>query len=198
VLNRSRFVQWRGLVVLAVLFTVAGARGASAQAFIAPTAGYNFGGDSGCLTATNCEDKNWNFGVGLGALGNIFGFETEFIWEKEFTGSDPTQKTSVFTVMGNFMLAPKITVVQPYALFGIGLLRTSITPTLGAEESANNFGWDVGGGLIVYFSRHFGVKGDVRYFHAFDALELIGLEELERNNNKLDYGRLAFGAVIKF
>ena len=31
-------------------------------------------------------------------------------------------------------------------------------------ESDNNlFGWDIGGGAIVYFGDHFGVRGDLRY-----------------------------------
>jgi len=197
VLNRIRFVQWRALVVLAVLFTVAGARSAAAQGYVTPTAGYNFGGDTGCLTATNCENKNWNFGIGLGALGNIFGFETEFTYENNFTGSTATGQTSVLTIMGDFMLAPKITIVQPYGLFGIGLIRTAFTPTIGSEEDDNNFGWNVGGGLIIYFNKHFGLKGDVRYYHAFDALSILGFD-LAQNQNKLDFGRVGLGAVIKF
>jgi len=197
VLNRIRFVQWRMVVVLAVLFAVAGARRASAQGYITPTAGYNFGGDSGCISATNCDNKNWNFGLGLGALGSIFGFETEFTYESNFAGSTPTQQTSVLTIMGDFLLAPKITIVQPYGLFGIGLIRTAYTPTVGTAEDDNNFGYNVGGGLIVYINKHFGLKGDVRYYHAFDALSILGLN-LPNASNKLDFGRVGLGAVIKF
>jgi opacity protein-like surface antigen len=198
VLNRIRFVQWRALVVLAVLFTVAGARSAAAQGYVTPTAGYNFGGDSGCISATNCDNKNWNFGIGLGALGSIFGFETEFVYANNFAGSTPTQQTSVLTIMGDFMLAPKITIVQPYGLFGIGLIRTAFTPAVGTEEDDNNFGYNVGGGLIVYFNKHFGLKGDVRYYHAFDALSILGINLPNAGSNKLDFGRVGLGAVIKF
>jgi opacity protein-like surface antigen len=197
VLNRSRLVQWRTLVGLAVLFTVTGARSAAAQGYVSPTAGYNFGGDSGCLTATNCENKNWNFGVALGALGSIFGFETELTYATNFAGSDPNQDTSVLTFMGDFLIAPKITVVQPYGLVGIGLIRTAVTPTVGTEESDNNLGWNVGGGVIIYFNKHFGIKGDVRYFHAFEALDILGFD-VARDQNKLDFGRVGLGAVIKF
>lgn len=196
-LNRFRFVQWRALVLLAALFTVAAAQNAAAQGYLSPTAGYNFGGDAGCLTATDCEDKNWNFGIALGALGSVFGFETEFTYESNFAGSTTSQETSVLTVMGDIMLAPKITVVQPYGLVGVGLIRTAFTPRLGTEESDNSLGWNVGGGLIIYFSRHFGLKGDVRYFHAFETLNLLGFD-LARDQNKIDFGRVGLGAVIKF
>ena len=57
---------------------------ARADGFVIPFYGYNFGGDSGCLTATNCENKNWNFGIALGALGSVFGFETEFTYATDF------------------------------------------------------------------------------------------------------------------
>jgi len=197
VLHSSRAAQWRALALLAALFSVASARSAAAQGFIAPTLGYNFGGDSGCLTALDCESKNWNFGASLGALGSIVGFEAEFTYEDQFIGSTPTSKTSVLTFMGDFMLAPKITIVQPYVLAGAGLIKTTLKPVAGGDESDNNFGWNVGGGLIVYFNRHFGVKGDIRYYHAFDALSILGFD-LARDDNKIDFGRAGFGVVLKF
>ena len=98
--------------------------------------------------------------------------------------------------MGDFMLAPKITIVQPYGLFGIGLIRTAFTPTVGTEEDDNNFGYNVGGGLIIYFNKHFGLKGDVRYYHAFDALSILGINLPNAGSNKLDFGRVGLGTVI--
>jgi hypothetical protein len=55
---------------------------ASAQGFISPYLGFNFGGDSGCPTATNCEDRHNNFGVSGGKLGAIGGGEFEFGYAK--------------------------------------------------------------------------------------------------------------------
>ena len=49
-------------LALTLLLSIAGATPAHAQGFISPFIGYNFGGDSGCLEITDCEDKNLNWG----------------------------------------------------------------------------------------------------------------------------------------
>jgi opacity protein-like surface antigen len=186
------------LALLATLFSVASADDANAQGFISPSFGYNFAGDSGCLTATDCEDKNWNFGVSMGALGSIVGFEAELTYENEFLGDSATETTEVLTLMGNFMLAPRISIVQPYGLIGIGMIRTAVEDVLStSSESQNQIGWTIGGGLIVFVSQHVGLKGDIRHYHAFEALDLLGFD-LARDENKLDFGRAAFGVVFAF
>ena len=191
--RRSRFC----LFAIALLVVVAPQR-AHAQGFISPSLGYTFGGDAGCPTATNCTDKNWNWGVSLGTLGSVLGFEAEYTHESEFTGNSPAQKASVTTLMGDFMLAPHISIVQPYGLIGMGLMRTSAeTPTGSSSTSQDQAGWTIGGGLIVYVQKHVGLKGDIRYYHAFQTLDLLGLQ-LSSGQNKIDFGRAAFGAVFKF
>ena len=101
--------------------------------------------------------------------------------------------------MANLMLAPRISVVQPYGLVGIGIIRTAVEDILGSseEDSDNQIGWNIGGGLIVFVNRHVGLKGDIRYYHSFEALDLVGIE-LARDSNKLDFGRAAFGLVFAF
>src|SRR5678815_990681 len=99
--------------VVAVVVIIGSARPASAQGFISPFFGYNFGGDAGCPQITDCEDKHANYGVAFGALGSFVGFEAEIAHTSDFFGASPTQSTSVLTVMGNFMLAPKFGPIQP-------------------------------------------------------------------------------------
>jgi opacity protein-like surface antigen len=190
----------RGLVVvcLVTLFGGVGARHASAQGFLSPSFGYNFGGDAGCPSATDCEDRSWNVGGSLGTLGSVFGFEVEFTHENAFTGLRERESTDVLTVMADFLLAPRISIVQPYALAGIGLIRTGVEETIGGStESESQIGWSVGGGVIVFVHRHVGLKGDIRYYHSFEALNLLGFD-LARDENKLDFGRAAFGVVFAF
>jgi hypothetical protein len=183
---------------LAALFFLGAASQVSAQAYISPFIGYNFGGDSGCPEATDCEDKNRNLGVSFGALGSVFGSELEFSYIDNFFGETPGTSSSVLTLMGNVMLAPKFGVVQPYGVFGLGLIKTHAEVTVGGllESDNNHFGWDIGGGVIGYFGDHFGVRGDLRYFHAFQGLELLGFDVIE--GAKLDFGRLSGGVVFKF
>jgi len=192
-------IRRRSLAVLfAALFLFAGTRSAHAQGFISPFIGYNFGGDAGCPEITNCEDKRVDYGVSFGALGSIVGFEAELGYTKNFFGDTSTQTSNVLTFMGNFMLAPKIGPVQPYGLAGLGLIRTSVE-SAGTSDDQNKFGWDLGGGLMVFFGGHVGVRGDVRYFHAFQALDFLDLQNLSAfSGSKLDYGRAAAAVVFKF
>jgi opacity protein-like surface antigen len=182
---------------LTLLFSLATTRPAEAQAFISPFIGYDFSGDSGCPEISGCEDKHANFGVSIGSLGNVFGTELEFAYVPDFFGEIPGVSSSVLSLMGNVMLAPKLGPAQPYGLVGLGLLktRTELT-TAGLLESSNNhFGWNIGGGLIIFAGEHIGVRGDLRYFHAFQDLEILGIPIAD---NKLDIGRASAGLVLKF
>ena len=183
-------------LALTLLIFISSAAPAHAQGFVGGMLGYNFGGDSGCPEVTNCEDKNLNWAVSVGALGGLFGFELEFAQIPDFFGDSPTSESSVITVMGNFMLAPRIGPVQPYGTAGLGLIKTEAELTGLFSEDNNSFGYNVGGGLIVLFGDHFGVRGDLRYFHAFNAFDLLGFDFNE--DTKIDYGRLSGGVVVKF
>ena len=190
--------RWWLLTVLPALVIVAVPRAATAQGFISPSYGYNFGGDAGCRTATDCKDKNWNWGVSFGVLGSFLGFEAEITHTDEFTGESTVQASKVTTFMGNLMLAPKISIVQPFGFVGAGLIRTEAEDLVDTtSDSENTVGWTIGGGLIVYVHKHVGLKGDIRYYHSFEATDLIGFE-IGSDRNKVDFGRAAFGVVFKF
>jgi len=188
--------RWSLAAGAAVWLTVALPHAAQAQGFLSPSFGYNFGGDAGCRSATDCRNKNWNFGGSMGALGSVVGFEAELTYKGEFTGDRPN-RTSVTTLMGNFMLAPKISIVQPYGLVGMGAIRTRADAIAGTRESQTGVGWTIGGGLLLFVHEHVALKGDVRYYHSFEALELLGID-LARDRNKIDFGRAGFGLLFKF
>ena len=189
--------SWTVLVLVGFLF-MGTARSAEAEGFISPFIGYNFDGDAGCRQITNCSDKRANWGLSFGALGSVGGFEVEFGYTKNFFGETSAQTSNVLTLMGNLMLAPKIGFVQPYGVIGLGLIRSSIEETsTGASTDNSQFGWDGGGGLILFFGRHVGVRGDVRYFHSFEVLDLSDLSNTP-SNNKLDFGRVAAAVLFKF
>jgi opacity protein-like surface antigen len=196
--HRASIRRYALLGLLALAFAIVPARSAAAQGFISPTFGYNFGGDTGCLAATDCENKNWNWGLSGGALGSIVGFEAEVMHEAQFTGETSTDPADVTTLMANFMLAPRITIVQPYGLAGLGMIRTHVDGAVsGSSESDNQVGWTVGGGLMVFVQKHVALKGDIRYYHSLEALDLLGID-LARDENKVDFGRAGFGVVFAF
>ena len=106
-MNRTRFSR-RLLFALAFGFVGAAAQPASAQVFLSPLVGYNFGGDSGCPNVTNCEDKNLNVGIAFGNYGNLIGLEEEFAYAKDFYGNSPLYESSVATLMSNFLIVPNM------------------------------------------------------------------------------------------
>ena len=197
-LNTTAVRRFSLLVLPVTFFCAASVRNARAEGFVSPLFGYNFGGDAGCPEITNCEDKAFNWGIGVGALGSVLGAELEFAYTDQFFGETPNQDSSVLTLMGNVMLAPKFGPVQPYGLGGIGLIKSSVDLTLSGivNEDNNQFGWDAGGGLMIFFGSHFGIRGDVRYYHSFQALKFLGLPI--PSDAKLDFGRAAGGVVFKF
>jgi opacity protein-like surface antigen len=186
--------------VLAAILTIgfmATAAPARAQGFISPLIGYDFGGDAKCRLITNCEDERLNIGVSIGAMGNILGFEEEIAYAPDFFGSGIGLESNVLTLMSNVMLVPKIGPVRPYVLAGIGLMKSHVELTTSSlfETSNNTFGWDMGGGVMVLFGDHFGVRGDLRYFRSFNDFEVLGIT-LE--NSQLNFGRGSAGVVLKF
>ena len=185
------------VALLALAMTVGAASAAHAQAFIAPFIVYNFGGDSGCTEVSDCEDKNLNAGVAVGRMGNLLGTELEFGYAKDFFGEAPGLSSSVLTVMGNLMVVPNLGPVRPYGLIGVGLIKTNVELEQASllDSDNNHFGWNLGGGLMVLFGNHVGIRGEIRYFHAFQDLELLGLEV---DGTKLDFGRASAGLVFRF
>jgi opacity protein-like surface antigen len=166
----------------------------AAQVYINPYIGYNFGGDSGCADILGCEDKNINWGVAFGMVGPIVGGELEFGYTNGFFGESATTQTAVTTIMGNFMLAPRFGPIQPYGLAGLGVIRSKVEGV--TEEDQSDFGYNVGAGLMIFFGSHFGVRVDYRYFHSFDALEILGIDF--NQENKLNFNRFSGGVMFKF
>jgi opacity protein-like surface antigen len=193
-MSKRRFISFS---VLALALIVGAPTHARAQAFVSPFIGYDFGGDASCPQITNCENKKLNFGVSLGTTGRVLGFEEELAYAKDFFGTAPSLSSNVLTLMSNAMIIPKIGPVRPYALAGLGLIKTHVefTPSSVLTSDNNNLGWDVGGGVAAFFGAHAGVRGDIRYFHAFQDLNALGFT---LSDMKLDFGRASVGLVLTF
>jgi opacity protein-like surface antigen len=193
-MSKRRFIS---LSVLALALIVGAPTHARAQAFVSPFIGYDFGGDASCPQITNCENKKLNFGVSLGTTGRVLGFEEELAYAKDFFGTAPSLSSNVLTLMSNAMIIPKIGPVRPYALAGLGLIKTHVEFTSSSvlTSNNNNLGWDVGGGVAAFFGAHAGVRGDIRYFHAFQDLKALGFT---LSDMKLDFGRASVGLVLTF
>jgi opacity protein-like surface antigen len=174
------------------------AQPASAQVFLSPLIGYNFGGGSGCPTITGCKDKNLNVGLTIGNYGTLFGIEEEFAYAKDFYGDVAEYESSVATLMTNLLLSPDIGAIKPYALVGIGLIKSNAE--FGAfssftSQDLNTVAWNLGGGIVAAFSDRFGVRGDVRFFKAKKDFTLFGIQA---TGNKLEFARVGVGFLLFF
>jgi len=154
------------VVLGGVLLSAAPAR---ADWLLTPFAGATFSGDS--------EKENFTYGGSLAYMGaSVVGFELDFGYTPEFFEPDNDEidlidDSNVTTVMGNIVIGAPIggsgAQVRPYAVGGVGLLRTSVTGTDEFFDISNNdFGFDVGGGVYIFFNDHVGIRGDLRYFRS--------------------------------
>ena len=187
------------LLSLLVAAALLAPRPAAAQGFINPFLGWNFGGDATCLEVVGCEENTKGWGVAFGALGPVLGFEQEFAYTKHFFGSAPTFDSNVLTIMSNVIVSAPIPVVRPYAVGGVGFIKSRFEPGVGSllsfDASNNSFGWDLGGGVIVG-SRHIGIRGDVRFFHTFEDISFAGVNL--PTDEKLNWGRGSIGLFLGF
>jgi opacity protein-like surface antigen len=186
-------------VILIAFFVIAAATPSRAQGFISPLIGYDFGGNSGCPEISNCEDKRRNLGVAIGTMGTILGFEEEFADAKNFFGSVGTQSSSVITLMSNIMIVPALGPVHPYVLGGLGLMKAHVdfTRTDLLSTTNNSLAWDLGGGVMVLFGGHLGVRGDIRHFHSTKefTIPFVGTTAA---TEKLTFGRASAALVLAF
>jgi len=168
---------------------------ARAQGYISPYVGFNFGGDSGnCVSLQTCEDRRLNIGISLGTTHGIFGFEEDVAYARDFFGKTPGVSNAVLTVMSNLMLVVPAGPIQPYAIIGLGLIRTH------AEFDASNLsldqnalGYDIGGGINLFLAHSVGIRGDVRHLHTLQDVTL-GLF----SHDQLDFWRASAGLTFRF
>jgi opacity protein-like surface antigen len=149
-----------GIALLALM-----AAPASAQWFVTPYVGGHFGGDS--------PDTKFNLGGGVGWLGGgIFGFEADFGYAPNFfePGDDINfnSEANLTTIMFNAMAAaPMGARIRPYGSGGIGWMKSTVRDADDAFEVKNNdFGINLGGGILAQFNEHVGWRTDIRYFRA--------------------------------
>jgi opacity protein-like surface antigen len=129
----------------------------------------------------------------MGALG---GAEVELGYARNFFGDTPNVDNSVLTFMANVFVGPEIGAVRPFVLGGLGLIKTHVEFTTGSLlDSSNNFGWNIGGGLMLMFGDHVGARGDLRRFQSFQNQSILGFGLADE---KISFNRATIGLVLAF
>ncbi len=189
---------YRILLVLSVCVLCSPNR-AQAQWFVSPFAGVDFGGGVP-------EAPTLDFGASAGWIKGAVGFEVDASHRPDFFEVTDVpdvlfSRSSVTTVMFNALVMVPFGAsrVHPYAAAGAGLLRSNI----GNEDDfihgrSNNFGFDVGGGVMADWRDRIGIRGDVRYFRDLQDFDDSAREFFGARTEKLDFWRVVGAVVFRF
>jgi hypothetical protein len=186
-----------GVVVAVALLLMP--RAATAQSYFTPNIGYDFGGDAGNCPDLfhDCAAKKTSFGAAVGFLaGGVFGFEEDFAYAPDFFGQSATfDSNNVLTLMSNVVLGVPAGPVRPYASAGVGLFRSHLAFTTASLATVDNtgFGYDFGGGVMLFFPAHLGFRGDFRYMRSAKDLTVVGLKI---DSMQMSFSRVSLGLVI--
>src|SRR5262249_52809705 len=140
----------------AIIWAAAPAR-ASADWLFTPFIGTVFsgsadiGGQGGVLG--NDFDRRVTYGASL-MSGGTLGFELDFGSSPNFfnttsNGLAAFSDSNVTTLMGNLKIGASGGPVQPYVVGGVGLIRSRVDDisSFVTDNTTNDFGFDVGGGI---------------------------------------------------
>jgi len=174
-LNKLHFLLAAGVLACA-------APRASAETILTPYAGIVFGSD--------VRDEHGVYGGNLLFTGAVFGFEVDFGYSPDFFGGPDLvdlPDNNVSTLMGNFVFGGRVGGnSRLYASAGGGLIKQRIDDTDDFfDVDRNDFGINAGGGVIVGFSEHVGIRADVRYFRS------VGDDEGD-NEFDIDFGDFSY------
>lgn len=196
----------RTLIMAALLCGLSPAT-ARADGLFIPYIGWNFGGDAGSDFSDAVDSSRLNWGASLAWMGaGVIGVEGDLGYSPDFFGKTDIGGSNVFTAFGNVMLGipfggQKGFGVRPYGVAGIGVIHAegAAFETAGVDLNENKVGWDFGGGVLMFFTSHVGIRGDIRYFRTFEALDFLDIDfETENGPGNLDFTRGSFGFVVRW
>jgi hypothetical protein len=186
-----------------------------ADGLIFPYLGANYGGDSRTDLSDALDANRTGWGISFSFMSaGVIGVEGDFGYTSDFLGRTDLGGSSVFTAMANMVVGVPFGGqhgfgVRPYGIVGIGAVKASGN----AFDDLLSFSdyhvaWDAGGGLMVFFTTHVGIRGDVRYIRSLEAVDLLpvlpvlparpAIPGSELGTGHLDFTRASFGLVFRF
>jgi len=155
---------------------------------------------------TNIDDSNKGTLGAAVTFGGLIGveFEAARVWLGSLDSFDFVDLDAhLTTYMGNVVLRLPTGPVQPYGSAGVGIVRATGSvnvPFLGdvVDASAQDVGWNVGGGVYLLPAPNFGFRVDIRRFQTgdIDWEDLAGLDDLPLP--EFDFWRATLGVTFKF
>lgn len=171
----------KSLIIAGSVFIIMAAapRPAAADWLFTPFLGATFGGSANIGgegdAFKNDFERKLNWGASLSGGGPV-AFELDFSYSPNFFGvSDSssginfTGDGNVTTLTGNLRIGASGGPIRPYVVGGAGLIRSKVDDPAQffSKPSTSDFGMDLGGGVIGFFSDNVGIRGDLRYFRSF-------------------------------
>jgi hypothetical protein len=190
----------RFIAIAAAILIVSAARDAAAQVFVNPFVDTTLTSPTGRGGSSKA-----GFGAAFGNIGKIVGAETEVAYYPELlnNGANAVAKSKVVTFSGGTLIGPTLGRIKPYGAFGFGGLYLNVTSVSSivvpnpASISNTYFTFNAGGGVMGFFSTHFGVRGDLRYFRAY-GFKLDDLQNAGLAFDRIDFWRAGIGLAAKF
>jgi opacity protein-like surface antigen len=166
--------------IVALMVVAAAPSKASADWVFTPFIGATFGGSAtfagGGEDFKNDFDRNFTYGGSLAGMGGgAVGLEIDFGYTPNFyrpssntDGISLVGDGNVTTLMANLIIGAPAGPVRPYVAGGVGLIKSKVDDAgqFFTQVSSNDFGFDLGGGLMGFFSPNVGLRGDIRYFRS--------------------------------
>lgn len=189
----------RKSAIIAALALVLAPATARADWLFTPNIGSTFGGAAD-------GREHITYGASIGWMGaGIIGLEGDFQFTPEFFESNDDDvdffgSSNVVTAMGNVIFGIPIGGqkgggVRPFGFAGVGLIQQNTDAEEAFEIDTNEFGFNVGGGVMGFFNDVIGLRGDLRYVRSFaetnDNLVAIGIGDF-------DYWRANIGVVFRW
>ncbi len=191
-------------LVAALLLVALSPLTARADGMVIPFVGVNFGGDTDKELRNAIDAKRFNWGASFAYMGGgVLGLEGDIGYSSDFFGKTDLGGSSVLTATGNVLFGipfggQKGFGVRPYAVAGIGLIRSDVKvlgDVLKFEHS--EAAWDFGGGVMLFLGTNLGLRADLRYFRTFTDVD-FGLLDIVGDAGKVDFARASAGLVLRF
>jgi opacity protein-like surface antigen len=187
--------------LIAAVLLVVGPASARADWLFTPNIGAGFGGDSH-------EGARMTYGASIGWMGaGIIGFEADLAYTPQFfennTGNfEFVDSDNVTTAMANLILGVPVggqtgKGIRPYASGGLGMLKSRVANNEQLFTATNDdFGFNLGAGVLGFMTDHVGIRGDVRYYRSLEDPEPDN--EFDFGVGKFDFWRGTMGLAFRW
>jgi outer membrane protein with beta-barrel domain len=192
----------RKCAVMAALMLALSPAAARADWLFTPNIGGGFGGDAS-------GREHLTYGASIGWMGaGIIGWEADLGYTPEFFEGDDddidlfTGDSNVTTLMGNVIVGIPVGGqtgggIRPYAVAGAGLMRTRAEdPAALFDVDNNDWGINVGAGVMGFATDHVGFRGDIRYFRGFG--EDQSNDQVDFDLSSFDFWRATAGVTFRW